>query len=74
MRRASKGRRRKVRLCCYLYVVDVNFASVHQLIDAEIAAGIPSDRIVVGGFSMGGALALYRCACAEMLSLGFSLL
>ncbi|EGT54137.1 hypothetical protein CAEBREN_19431 [Caenorhabditis brenneri] len=32
---------------------------VHQLIDAEIAAGIPANRIAVGGFSMGGALAIY---------------
>ncbi|MFH4977012.1 hypothetical protein AB6A40_003721 [Gnathostoma spinigerum] len=32
---------------------------VHSLIDAEIRAGIPSNRIIIGGFSMGGALALY---------------
>lgn len=32
---------------------------VHQLIDAEISAGIPSTQIAVGGFSMGGALAIY---------------
>lgn len=32
---------------------------VHSMIDAEIRANIPSERIVVGGFSMGGALALY---------------
>uniref|UniRef100_A0A914E1K2 palmitoyl-protein hydrolase n=1 Tax=Acrobeloides nanus TaxID=290746 RepID=A0A914E1K2_9BILA len=32
---------------------------VHDLIDAEIKAGIPAKRIVLGGFSMGGALALY---------------
>uniref|UniRef100_A0A915Q0X6 Transmembrane 9 superfamily member n=1 Tax=Setaria digitata TaxID=48799 RepID=A0A915Q0X6_9BILA len=32
---------------------------VHSLIDAEIEAGIPSERVMVGGFSMGGALALY---------------
>lgn len=32
---------------------------VHQLIDAEVAAGIPASRIAVGGFSMGGALAIY---------------
>lgn len=34
-------------------------AYVHSLIDAEIKAGIPSNRILLGGFSMGGALALY---------------
>lgn len=32
---------------------------VHALINAEINAGIPSERIVIGGFSQGGALALY---------------
>ncbi|CAI5440057.1 unnamed protein product [Caenorhabditis angaria] len=32
---------------------------VHSLIDAEIAAGIPANKIIVGGFSMGGALAIY---------------
>ncbi|CAJ0575564.1 unnamed protein product, partial [Mesorhabditis spiculigera] len=32
---------------------------VHTIIDKEIAAGIPANRIVLGGFSMGGALALY---------------
>lgn len=35
------------------------YASVAQLIDAEVAAGIPLQRIAVGGFSMGGALALH---------------
>lgn len=33
--------------------------SVHVLIDNEIKDGIPSNRIVLGGFSQGGALALY---------------
>lgn len=37
------------------------YASVSTLIDAEVAAGIPLQRIAVGGFSMGGALALH-CA------------
>jgi len=32
---------------------------IHQLIEQEEKAGIPSNRIVVGGFSQGGALALY---------------
>ncbi|PIC50736.1 hypothetical protein B9Z55_001523 [Caenorhabditis nigoni] len=32
---------------------------VHHLIDEEINAGIPADHIAVGGFSMGGALAIY---------------
>ena len=31
---------------------------LHSLIDAEVAKGIPADRVVVGGFSQGGAMAL----------------
>lgn len=34
-------------------------AHVHQLIESEEKSGIPSDRIFLGGFSQGGALALY---------------
>ncbi|CAG2059956.1 unnamed protein product [Timema podura] len=32
---------------------------VHSMIEQEVKAGIPSNRIVIGGFSQGGALALY---------------
>lgn len=32
---------------------------VHELIDAEIARGIDSNKIVVAGFSQGGAIALF---------------
>lgn len=32
---------------------------VHQLIEEEVAKGIPPERIIVGGCSMGGALGLY---------------
>jgi len=32
---------------------------VHELIGAEVKAGIPSNKIIIGGFSQGGALALY---------------
>lgn len=32
---------------------------VHGMIAEEVAAGIPTKRIVLGGFSQGGALALY---------------
>ena len=34
-------------------------AYVNSLIQAEIEAGIPSERIILGGFSQGGALGLY---------------
>lgn len=33
--------------------------TIHNLIDSEVKEGIPSNRIVIGGFSQGGALALY---------------
>lgn len=39
--------------------IDASKAVVDELIAAELAAGIPLDRIVVGGFSQGGALALF---------------
>ena len=32
---------------------------VHSMIAEEVALGIPTKRIVLGGFSQGGALALY---------------
>lgn len=32
---------------------------VHSLIAEEVAAGIPTKRIVLGGFSQGGALAMF---------------
>uniref|UniRef100_A0A183DX02 palmitoyl-protein hydrolase n=1 Tax=Gongylonema pulchrum TaxID=637853 RepID=A0A183DX02_9BILA len=32
---------------------------VHSIIEAEIRSGIPAERVMLGGFSMGGALALY---------------
>ncbi|XP_017103213.2 lysophospholipase-like protein 1 [Drosophila bipectinata] len=35
------------------------YDSVNKLIDEEVANGIPLNRIIVGGFSMGGALALH---------------
>lgn len=39
-----------------------SLAAIHRIIDDEIRAGIPADRIVVGGFSQGGALALAAAA------------
>lgn len=30
----------------------------HNLIDQEVAKGIPADRVVIGGFSQGGAMSL----------------
>jgi predicted esterase len=32
---------------------------VESLIEEEISAGVPAERIVLGGFSQGGALAMY---------------
>jgi lysophospholipase-2 len=34
-------------------------AYVEKLIDDEISQGVPSERIVLGGFSQGGALAMF---------------
>jgi predicted esterase len=34
-------------------------AYFHELIQKEIDAGIPADRIVLGGFSQGGAMSLF---------------
>lgn len=33
--------------------------NIHAMIQSEIQSGIPSNRIILGGFSQGGALALY---------------
>ena len=29
-----------------------------SLVDAEVAAGVPAEKVLVGGFSQGGAIAL----------------
>ncbi|KAL5353203.1 hypothetical protein ACLOAV_001236 [Pseudogymnoascus australis] len=39
--------------------------TIHRLIDAEIASGIPSERIIIGGFSQGGAMSLLSGATCE---------
>ena len=41
------------------------FNLVNTIINEEIKKGIPSDRIVLGGFSQGGALALYTALSTE---------
>mmetsp|Transcript_12356 Transcript_12356/g.29593 ORF Transcript_12356/g.29593 Transcript_12356/m.29593 type:complete len:264 (+) Transcript_12356:242-1033(+) len=38
---------------------------VHKLIASEVASGIPASRIVVGGFSQGGAMAGFACLTHE---------
>jgi len=35
---------------------------LHQLLDSEIGRGVPSERIFLGGYSLGGCLALHGCA------------
>jgi len=41
---------------------------IHKLIDDEIASGTPSERIVLGGFSQGGCIALAAAlSCKEQL-------
>jgi len=39
--------------------IDESRAVIDALIEEEVAAGIPLDRIVVGGFSQGGAMSLF---------------
>lgn len=44
--------------------IDSMCQNISELIDKEVFNGIPLNRIIVGGFSMGGCLALhvaYRC-------------
>lgn len=38
---------------------------IHGMINKEVSAGIPANRIVLGGFSQGGALALYSALTYE---------
>ena len=44
-------------------------AAVYKLIQGEMRSGIPSSRIIVGGFSQGAAVALY-CAMHHDVQLG----
>ena len=39
--------------------------TIHKLIEKEVNQGIPYERILVGGFSQGGALALYSLLTNE---------
>ncbi|XP_015754330.1 PREDICTED: acyl-protein thioesterase 1-like [Acropora digitifera] len=47
---------------------------IQSLIDEEIKSGIPSERIVLGGFSQGGALAVYTALTMEKTLGGILLL
>jgi len=38
--------------------VNASAKHVHALIEAEVAKGVPSEKIIVGGFSQGGAVAI----------------
>ncbi|MDF2691583.1 MAG: carboxylesterase [Gammaproteobacteria bacterium] len=40
-----------------------SFEAISHLIDQQISQGIPSHKIIVGGFSQGGAIALYTGLC-----------
>ena len=40
------------------YVWDCAFRNLESLVQAEVAHGIPSKRILIAGFSQGGAVAL----------------
>lgn len=44
-----------------LHILGIKQAAknIHTMIENEVKAGIPPEKILVGGFSQGGALALY---------------
>jgi lysophospholipase-2 len=43
----------------YCVNIGVTLTSVQALVEGEVKAGIPRNRIFIGGFSQGGAVALY---------------
>nr|KAF6300671.1 lysophospholipase 1 [Myotis myotis] len=47
---------------------------VKTLIDQEVKNGIPSDRIILGGFSQGGALSLYTALTTQQKLAGVTAL
>jgi len=60
---------------CSLEDAERSARRIHQLIDEVGEAGVPSDKVAVGGFSQGGAMALFsslqypsRLACCVVLS------
>lgn len=48
--------------------------SLNQLVTAEVDAGIPANRIVLGGFSQGGAMSLLTGLTAERRLAGLAIL
>ena len=48
--------------------------SLNQLITAEVDGGIPADRIVIGGFSQGGAMSLLTAGTSERKLAGAAIL
>jgi len=48
--------------------------TIKSLVDAEVAAGIPAERIVIGGFSQGGAAAIYAALTMDKNVGGVTLL
>lgn len=49
--------------------IEASAAAVRRLIDREVRRGIPADRVILAGFSQGGAVALYA-ALRENRALG----
>lgn len=39
--------------------IELSRAYIYSLVQAEVAAGIPSERVVLGGFSQGGAMSIF---------------
>ncbi len=42
---------------------EASVAKVHRMLDDAVASGVPSDKIVVGGFSQGAALSMASVLC-----------
>ncbi len=48
--------------------IDDSCATIATFIDKEVRAGTPASRIVLGGFSQGGALAIYSALCTRSVA------
>lgn len=60
----------RVALSCFLYLFltplpPPNTHTHTQIIEGEVAAGVPAEKIVLGGFSQGGAMTLHICLRAS---------
>ena len=57
-----------------IFFISVLSSIVQDLIAKEVSEGIPPERIVIGGFSQGGSLALYTAFGTDTKIAGLLLL